>query len=60
MEARSQLPDAQILFCHDFHADVAFMSSIRVGHRLVQNANESSRSRGRILDGSQAPRMEIA
>jgi hypothetical protein len=60
MEASSQLPDAQILFRPDFHADVTFMRSIRVGHRLVQNADESSRRCGRILDGSQAPRMEIA
>jgi hypothetical protein len=59
VEARRQLPNAQILFRPDFVADVARLSSIRDRFRLTQDPDEGLRSSRGILNGSETPCVEI-
>jgi hypothetical protein len=59
VEASGELPDTQILFRRDFIADVAFLSPIRTGLRLIQNRNKSLRRGWRVLHSGETPGMEV-
>ena len=59
-DAANKLADAQVLFCKNFPANVAFELCLGEREQFIDQLDKHLRRRGRILNGCQAPRMEVA